>query len=76
MEDSDVWDAVLKQLIKAGQFKMSDLSFDEGKRHTVRRVLREMDEMGWLERDDERSTTWKPGRFAEMHLGVGNDQTS
>jgi len=38
----DTWNAVLVQLRKTGQFKISDLPFDESKRHTVRRVLREM----------------------------------
>jgi len=39
-----VWDAVLKQILKTGQFRISELPFEEGQRHTVRRTLREMEQ--------------------------------
>lgn len=64
----DVWNSVLRQLIKTGKFKISDLPFDESKRHTVRRVLREMEELGWLSRENDRSATWRMGELAELHL--------
>ena len=70
----EVWDAVLKQLVKTGKFKISDLPFDEGQRHTVRRVLREMEDIGWLRRENNRAATWRMGELAEMHLNVSAEK--
>lgn len=70
----NVWNAVLKQLIKTGQFRISDLPFDEGQRHTVRRVLREMEDQRWLARENERAATWRMGELAVLHLNVSADQ--
>lgn len=69
-----VWDAVMKQLVKTGQFRISDLPFDEGQRHTVRRVLRMMEEMDWLSRENDRAATWRMGERAELHLNVSADK--
>ncbi|WP_157722469.1 hypothetical protein [Halolamina sp.] len=69
-----VWDAVLKQIITTGQFKISDLPFDEGQRHTVRRVLRKMEQMDWLSRENDRAATWRMGEQAELHLNVSPDK--
>jgi len=66
----DVWHAVLKLLVQEGEFKIGDLPFDEGKRHTVRRVLREMQEKGWLQRESDMSKTWAAGELARLHLNL------
>lgn len=68
-----VWNDILIQLRKTGQFKISDLDFDQSKRHTVRRVLREMEKLGWLRREDKRAATWKLGELAEMHMNIHPD---
>jgi len=58
-----VWDAVLKQILKTGYFRISDLPFDEGQRHTVRRTLRVMEEQEWLSRENNRAATWRMGEL-------------
>jgi hypothetical protein len=70
----DTWNAVLVQLRKTGQFKISDLPFDENKRHTVRRVLREMETLGWLDRDNDRAAIWKLGELGKLHLNINPDK--
>lgn len=69
-----VWDAVLKQILKTGFFRISDLPFDEGQRHTVRRTLRVMEEQKWLSRKNDRAATWRMGELAELHLNVSADK--
>jgi len=64
----EVWDAVLRRLIEEGRFKISDLPFEEGQRHTVRRVLKEMEEMGWLKRTGDTGKTWYAGELAKETL--------
>lgn len=70
-----VWDAVLRELATDNKegFKISDLNFDESKRHTVRRVLREMENLGWLQRTGERGRIWYPGESAERFLKISED---
>jgi len=68
-----IWDEVLDELRCTGRFKISDLDFHKSKRHTVRRVLREMEDYGWLRRTSERAATWRLGPKAEMHLNVSAD---
>lgn len=65
-----VWDAVLRELATddGEGFKISDLDFGESKRHTVRRVLREMEDMGWLERSNDRGRIWDGGENADLLL--------
>lgn len=65
-----VWNAVLKQIVKTGYFKISDLPFEENQRHTVRRVLREMEELDWLERENNRAAIWRIGELGKLHLNV------
>lgn len=57
----DVWDAVLTIISEQGVFQLSDLDFEEGQRHTVRRVANEMQDMGWLYREDKYQKTWYAG---------------
>lgn len=68
-----VWDTVLKQLRKTGKFRISDLPFDEGERHTVRPVLREMEALGWLARKSKLAAIWRIGENAELYLNVSRD---
>ena len=51
----DVWHSVLLQLRKTGYFRISDLPFADGQTHTVRRVLRQMEEL--LEESSPGDTT-------------------
>lgn len=69
-----VWDAVLKQILRTGHFRISELPFDSGQRHTVRRVLREMEQMGWLSRENDHAATWRMGEQAELFLNVSADK--
>lgn len=68
-----VWDASLKQLRKTGKFRISDLPFDEKQIYTVRRVLREMEKLGWLARENKRAATWRMGEMAKLHLNVSRN---
>lgn len=65
-----VWNAAMKQLVKTGRFRISDLPFNESQRHTVRRTLREMEQMGWLSRENDRAATWRMGEASELYLNV------
>jgi DNA-binding IclR family transcriptional regulator len=69
----EVWDTVLMQLKNRGRFKISELRFSEGERHTVRRVLREMEEMDWVMRESEHAAIWRLGPKAEMMLELSPD---
>ncbi|SFG00781.1 hypothetical protein SAMN04488063_1113 [Halopelagius inordinatus] len=68
-----VWSACLLQLRKTGKFRLSDLPFNEEQHHTVRRVLREMETMDWLARENKRAATWRIGEEAKLHLNVSRD---
>jgi len=70
----EVWNAVLKQLVKAGRFRISELPFREDQRYTVRRVLRKMEDMEWLERENKRAATWRMGEKAALHLNISADK--
>lgn len=66
-----VWNTVLLQLRRTGKFRISDLhQFDDEQLHTVRRVLREMEELGWLARESKRAATWRIGEKGELYLNV------
>jgi hypothetical protein len=69
----EVWHEAIVQLRKTGKFKICDLPFEAKKRHTVRRVLREMEKMGWLTRDSKYSSIWRLGRLAKELLNVSSD---
>jgi hypothetical protein len=70
----EVWDAVLLELVRVGAFRIGDLPFEKSKRHTVRRVLREMEAAGWLEREDDRAATWRMGEKAREGLNVSSER--
>lgn len=63
-----VWDAVLDTLNDEEAFKVKDLAFDESKRHTVRRVLRRMENHGWVSRETPKSSIWCRGPKYEEQL--------
>jgi len=65
-----VWDAALTEIVENGTFLIKDLEFEESQRHTVRRVLGEMEALGWLSRTDSDTRTWQLGQKAEMRLSV------
>lgn len=65
-----VWHETIEQLQRTGKFKISDLPFDEGQRHTVRRALKSMEEFGWLERETECSAIWRVGPTARRSLNI------
>jgi len=69
-----VWNAVLEQLRKTAQFKISALPFGESQRHTVRRVLRNMEKMGLLYRENNRAAIWRIGDAAIELLNVHPDK--
>jgi len=69
----DIWDDVLLRIVQQGKFKISDLGYDESHRNTVRRVLREMEDQGWLARESEQSSIWRLGPKAELFMSVGAD---
>jgi predicted transcriptional regulator len=64
----------MKQLVKTGKFRISDLPFTKSQRHTVRRTLRVMEEQEWLSRENDRAATWRMGELAELHLNVSADK--
>lgn len=66
----DVWHEVLTLLTRKGQFKIGELPFTEGQRHTVRRVLREMEKLGYLTRESKRAATWRVSEEAMLILDV------
>jgi len=65
-----VWDAALTEIVENGTFLIKDLEFEESQKHTVRRVLGEMEALGWLSRTDSDTRTWQLGQKAEMRLSV------
>lgn len=68
-----VWGAVIERIVEDGRFRVSDLPFDESKRHTVRRVLREMEDMEYLYRRDDSPQTWRAGENAKLHFDLSEE---
>lgn len=66
----EVWDEVLLTLVHKGKFKISDLKFEDEQRHTIRRVLKKMEEDGWVTRESKQAAYWRLGPKAEMLLDV------
>lgn len=69
----EIWNEVLTTLVNRGQFKINELPFDESQRHTVRRVLKEMEELGWLTRESEHASIWRIGSKSELLLDIDPD---
>lgn len=69
----EVWNQVIHELVTRGKFKISDLDIEDSQRHTVRRVLKEMESMGFVRRTSEQSSIWRLGRLAELQLDVSDE---
>lgn len=63
-----VWDAVLKRLAEEGPFRKEDLGFPEGSKHTVRRILKEMEKLEWLARESRGDDVWEAGDRARRYF--------
>ena len=70
----EAWNAAIEQLVRTGKFKLIDLPFKESERHTVRRVLREMQSYSWLTRESEHSSIWRAGPKAELLLNISQEK--
>ncbi|WP_193365858.1 hypothetical protein [Halorubrum californiense] len=70
----ETWNIVLEQIAERGEFRISDLPFEEGSRATVRRTLREMESHSWLTRDSEHSSIWRVGPKAELLLNISQEE--
>lgn len=69
----DIWDQALEVINEQGVFKISDLPFSDSQRHTVRRVLREMEDKGWLTRKTPQAKTWVAGERAKEQLNLSEE---
>jgi len=61
----------IKLALSEGSFKSSDVRRGFGRppsRHTVRRVLRQLESDGWLRRESDESRIWRAG-FQARALG-------
>lgn len=68
----EVWSRVLLfYLVELEPFKRRELGFPQSKRHTVQRVLGEMEYLGWLRRERPQSGDWMPGVVAHIVFGEG-----
>jgi len=76
----DTWHiTLLLKIVQAETFKRKELGFTEDERHTVSRVLNDMEQKGWLHRETPTSGVWHPGvitryLFAEEELGFSEMQ--
>jgi hypothetical protein len=70
----DCWTTALEQIVRTGKFKLTDLPFKESERHTVRRVLREMEGYSWLTRDSQHASIWRAGPKAEMLMNLSEEK--
>lgn len=66
----EVWNEVIPLLCEEGRFTIGDLPFSESQRHTVRRVLREQQQMDWLTRNPPNSKIWRAGEKSYEHLNL------
>ncbi|MDS0295777.1 hypothetical protein [Halogeometricum luteum] len=67
------WNIALRYLADKGKFKLAELPFKETERHTVKRVLREMEEYGWIQRESKQSGIYRLGPTAEQYLNVDEE---
>lgn len=72
----NIWKEVLKLLARKGQFRISELPCAESQRHTIRRVLREMEVLGYVTRESNRSATWRVSEEAMLVLAVDAESAS
>ena len=69
----DCWDTVLTILVEEGRFKLSELPFEDSQKHTVRRVVREMESKGWVERKSKQAAIWRIGPKGRLLLDVDEE---
>lgn len=60
-----VWHEAILMIYKKDSFKISELPFDDGQYHTARRVLRSMEQKGYLMRTSQGSSIWRRGPLAD-----------
>lgn len=58
---SKVWSHAAFRAVSSTDFGIDDLPFRSDQRATVRRTLREMEQLGWLVRESNRGTVWQAG---------------
>jgi len=68
----DIWSRILLKLRLLEPFRIQELGFGESERHTAGRVLREMEQMGWIYRGTEGSPIYQPGVLAYAVFGSGD----
>lgn len=69
----EVWSSAFDLLIENGEFTISDLNgFDNSEKYTVNRVLKHLEELGWLERDSPNGTVWYAGPNVKTVIDRGN----
>lgn len=66
----EIFSAVLEQLIRTGKFKLRDLPIRESEMATARRVLRVMEDLGWVARSSPNSSIWRVGHKGELLLNI------
>lgn len=70
----EAWNTALEQIVRTGKFKLTDLPFKDSERHTVRRVLRQMEAFDWLQRESEHAAIWRAGPKAEMLMNLSSEK--
>ncbi|WP_199240728.1 hypothetical protein [Halorubrum sp. SP3] len=68
-----VWDASLTMLVNRGKFKLKELPVEESERHTARRVLRTMIELGWVKKESKHAAIYRLGPKGELLLDVDEE---
>lgn len=58
---SKVWSHAAFRAVSNTSFEIDDLPFRPGQRATVRRTLREMEQLGWLVRESNQDSVWHAG---------------
>lgn len=70
----EIWNASLEQVIGNGKFRVKNLiedtELDESQTQTIRRVLRQLEDKGWLKRSSSQSPIWRAGWKSEMLLNL------
>lgn len=65
-----VWNQALRRVHENGKFTIGELDFSDSQMHTVRRVLKQMEEQGWLERESAHAKIWRVGPTARERMTV------
>ena len=68
-----VWDHALTMLVNRGKFKLVDLPIEESERHTARRVLNTMIQLGWVKKKSKHAGIYRLGPKGELLLDVDEE---